>query len=59
LAADFFCHKYRNISIYKQMSTRTMRFLGGRIMEFLVPLGIVALWFILQIWVLPRLGVRT
>ena len=36
-----------------------MRFLGGRIMEFLVPLGIVALWFILQIWVLPRLGVRT
>ncbi len=27
--------------------------------EVLVPLGILAVWLILQIWVLPRLGVPT
>jgi len=32
---------------------------GGRIMEFLIPLGIVAVWIILQAWVLPRMGVKT
>jgi hypothetical protein len=28
-------------------------------MELLIPLGILLFWFILQAWVLPRLGVRT
>lgn len=28
-------------------------------MEFLLPLGIFALWIILQAWVLPRMGVRS
>lgn len=32
---------------------------GGAIMEFLVPLGVVAVWLVLQIWVLPRMGVAT
>jgi hypothetical protein len=32
---------------------------GGRIMEILIPLGILAVWLALQIWVLPRLGVNT
>jgi hypothetical protein len=27
--------------------------------SILIGLGIVVLWIILQIWVLPRLGVRT
>jgi hypothetical protein len=28
-------------------------------MEFLIPLGFVVLWILLQAFVLPRLGVRT
>lgn len=28
-------------------------------MDFLILFGIIALWVILQIWVLPRLGVPT
>ncbi len=28
-------------------------------MEILIFLGILALWLILQIWVLPKLGVQT
>jgi hypothetical protein len=31
----------------------------GNIMELLVPLGIVGVWLLLQIWILPKLGVRT
>ena len=31
----------------------------GKAMEILVPLGILALWLILQAWVLPRFGIRT
>lgn len=31
----------------------------GGIMEFLIFLGILALWFLLQAWILPRAGVRT
>jgi hypothetical protein len=29
------------------------------LLHYLIPVGVVAVWFILQIWVLPRLGVRT
>ena len=32
---------------------------GGRTMEFLIPLGVLLVWIILQAWVLPRLGVKT
>jgi hypothetical protein len=32
---------------------------GGKTMEFLIPLGVLAVWIILQAWVLPRLGVKT
>jgi len=37
-------------------STQTWR---GRIMEILIPLGILAVWIILQVLVLPRMGVKT
>jgi hypothetical protein len=29
------------------------------VMEYLWPLGFLAAWLILQVWVLPRLGVPT
>lgn len=32
---------------------------GGKTMEFLICLGILVVWIILQAWVLPRLGVKT
>ena len=32
---------------------------GGFAMEILIPLGLFAMWIILQAWVLPRLGVKT
>jgi hypothetical protein len=32
---------------------------GGKNMGILIPLGILAVWIILQVWVLPRLGVKT
>jgi hypothetical protein len=32
---------------------------GGKAMEILIPLTILAVWIILQAWVLPRLGVKT
>ena len=28
------------------------------VMEILIPLGVIAAWIILQLWVLPRLGVK-
>jgi hypothetical protein len=35
------------------------RRLGGKKMEFLIPVVVLAVWVILQAWVLPRLGVPT
>ncbi len=32
---------------------------GAKLMEFLIPLGVLVVWFILQAWALPRLGVKT
>jgi hypothetical protein len=32
---------------------------GGKPMEFLILLGVLVLWILLQAWVLPRLGVKT
>lgn len=31
----------------------------GAAMDVLIFLGIIALWVVLQVWVLPRLGVPT
>jgi hypothetical protein len=31
----------------------------GAFMDWLIVLGVLALWLVLQIWVLPRLGVST
>jgi len=31
----------------------------GKHMDILVFIGVLAVWIILQIWILPRLGVRT
>jgi hypothetical protein len=32
---------------------------ASKVMEILLPLGIFLAWIILQVWVLPRLGVKT
>jgi hypothetical protein len=32
---------------------------GGTAMEFLIFLGILAGWIVLQAWILPRFGVKT
>jgi hypothetical protein len=32
---------------------------GVNLMELLMPLGILVVWIILQVWVLPRFGVKT
>jgi len=32
---------------------------GAKPMEFLIPLGVLVVWIILQAWVLPRLGLKT
>ena len=40
------------------MST-TKRTGRAKIMEILIPLGILVMWIILQAWVLPRFGVNT
>jgi len=39
--------------------TASPRIAGGKIMEVLIPLGILVVWFVLQAWVLPRFGVKT
>jgi len=31
----------------------------GFLMELLLPIGIVAVWLLLQIWILPRFGIQT
>jgi hypothetical protein len=33
--------------------------MGAKAMEFLIPLGVLVVWIILQAWILPRLGVPT
>ena len=32
---------------------------GGFPMEILIPVAVLAVWIMLQIWVLPRFGVKT
>jgi hypothetical protein len=31
----------------------------GPVMEILIPIAVLVVWIILQIWVLPRFGVKT
>lgn len=31
----------------------------GNAMEMLIPLGFLVAWIILQVWILPRFGVKT
>jgi hypothetical protein len=38
-------------------SNKTVR--GGKVTGILALLGVLAIWMILQAWVLPRLGVKT
>jgi hypothetical protein len=38
---------------------RAVRSAKGYLMEFLIPLGFLVVWFLLQAWVLPRFGVKT
>jgi hypothetical protein len=33
--------------------------LKAKAMQFLIPLGVLGVWMVLQAWVLPRLGVKT
>jgi hypothetical protein len=33
--------------------------MGNKIMEILIPLAVVVAWVVLQVWVLPRFGVKT
>ena len=37
----------------------TARSPGGTIMEILIPVAVLVVWFVLQAWVLPRFGVKT
>ena len=32
---------------------------GGTIVEILIPVAVLVVWFVLQAWVLPRFGVKT
>ncbi len=52
----FLAYKYRNFATLRLMNKTNKR---GKIMESLIPLGVLLVWIILQIWVLPRLGVKT
>jgi hypothetical protein len=54
----------RSFGINRHMSELTrkppiIRSKGGKKMEFLIPLGILLIWIVLQVWVLPRFGVKT
>ena len=31
----------------------------GSVMEILIPIAILVAWIVLQVWVLPRFGVKT
>jgi hypothetical protein len=31
----------------------------GVLMEFLIPIAVLTAWIVLQIWILPRMGVKT
>jgi hypothetical protein len=53
----FFCVIYRNIDTYRFLIM--MDLWKGKTMEFLIPVAGVAVWLILQVWVLPRLGFQT
>lgn len=41
------------------LAPRGGTFRKSRLMDYLILLGILALWIILQVWVLPKAGVPT
>lgn len=47
-----------HLIIQRIMTFQTQR-RESKTMEFLIPVGVLVLWFILQAWVLPRFGVTT
>ena len=52
--------KYRNIETLKSMNTEVCSARKGRkAMEFLIVVGLLVAWIILQVWVLPHFGVKT
>jgi hypothetical protein len=60
----FFAKKYRYVVRNQPMATPGNDHLapeceGGETMEVLILLGVLGAWIILQVWVLPRLGVKT
>jgi hypothetical protein len=48
---------YRKVGTF--VNNLSANHLKEKIMEILIPLGVVAAWVILQAWVLPRFGVKT
>src|SRR5215470_17586700 len=45
----FFRHKYRSIGILPEMNANSkLADTGGKMIEFLIPLGVLAVWIILQ-----------
>jgi hypothetical protein len=50
----------RDIGVSKPMSHSTQKpRSGSKTVEFLIPLALLGLCFVLQAWVLPRFGVKT
>jgi hypothetical protein len=47
------------MSNYRDISINEHNKQGVGTMGILIPLGIVVVWIILQVWVLPRFGVKT
>ena len=45
--------------MFRLFSKNALLALGGRIMELLIPLAVVAVWILLQVVILPSLGVPT
>ena len=56
----FFTLMYRRIELRQPMNINVATASrGAKTMEILIPLGIFVVWIILQVWVLPRFGVKT
>jgi hypothetical protein len=53
--ADLLARQYRLIGMHQQMNAEIK---GGNTMEIFIPLGVLVAWIILQVWLLPRFGVK-
>ena len=47
------------MNIHKPNEGAVKRSRGSLKMEILIPIALLGLWVVLQIWVLPKLGVST